>query len=57
MAYTITSENLDCEKSLGDSITSEELTEMGANIDALIAGGHIVDATTTKTAPSEGATK
>ena len=57
MAYTITSENLDCEKSLGDSITEAELLEMGANIDALISAGHIVDATTTKSAPSEGATK
>ena len=52
MAYTITSENLDCEKSLGDSITEEELLKMGANIPALIAAGHIKDATATKSAPS-----
>jgi hypothetical protein len=51
MAYTITSEYLDCDKSLGDSITEKELLEMGANIEALISAGHIVDATTTKSAP------
>ena len=51
MAYTITSENLDCAKSLGDSITEQELLKMGANIDALIAAGHIADAAKTKSAP------
>jgi hypothetical protein len=52
MAYKITSEYLDCDKSLGDSITEKELLEMGANIDALISAGHIKDETTTKSAPS-----
>lgn len=52
MAYTITSENLDCEKSLGDSITEAELIEMGANIEALISAGHIKDEAITKSAPS-----
>jgi hypothetical protein len=51
MAYTITSENLDCEKSLGDSITEAELIEMGANIEALISAGHIKDEAITKSAP------
>ena len=41
MAYKITSDRLDCKKSKGDSITDKELLAMGANIDALIAGGHI----------------
>jgi hypothetical protein len=43
MAYTITSDRLDCSKAEGDSITTEELLAMGANIDALIAGGHVSD--------------
>ena len=41
MAYTITSDRLDSPKQLGDSVTSEELLEMGADIEALIEGGHI----------------
>jgi len=51
MAYTITSESLDCDKSLGDSITEKELLEMGVNIEALISAGHIADEATTKSAP------
>ena len=51
MAYKITSDRLDCKKSLGDTITDKELLAMGANIDALIAGGHIEgDAATTPVA-------
>jgi len=57
MAYTITSDRLDCDKSLGDTITTEELLEMGADIAALISGGHITDATNKKPATSEGETK
>jgi hypothetical protein len=58
MAYIITSDRLDCDKAVGDSITAEELLEMEADIDALISAGHIADATTkTNSAPSEGATK
>lgn len=58
MAYTITSDRLDCEKSLGDTITTEELLEMGADIPALIEGGHIADATTSKKpATTEGEIK
>lgn len=41
MAYKITSNRLDCKKSLGDTITDKELLAIGANIDALVAGGHI----------------
>jgi hypothetical protein len=43
MAYTITSDRLDCAKAEGDSITAEELLAMGADIPALVAGGHISD--------------
>jgi hypothetical protein len=41
MAYTITSDRLDSPKKLGDSIIDEELLEMGANIEALVEGGHL----------------
>jgi hypothetical protein len=57
MAYTITSDRLDCDKSLGDTITTEELLEMGVDIPALISGGHITDATNKKPATPEGETK
>ena len=52
MAYTITSDRLDCAKAEGDSITSEELLAMGANIDALISGGHLSDGKEVKTTPA-----
>ena len=53
MAYTITSDRLDSPKKLGDSITDAELLEMGANIEALIEGGHIsADATKATPAPA-----
>jgi hypothetical protein len=42
MTYTIISNRLDCKKVEGDSITDKELLEMGANIEALIEGGHIL---------------
>jgi hypothetical protein len=65
MAYTITSDRLDSPKKLGDSITDEELLAMGANIEALIEGGHIstdgatVKPSTTPATPAtpEGATE
>ena len=58
MAYTITSDRLDCKKKQGDSITEKELSEMGANISALIAGGHITsDMAEKKTNVKEGATE
>jgi hypothetical protein len=53
MAYTITSDRLDSPKKLGDSITSEELLEMGANVEALVEGGHISpDGATVTPAPT-----
>jgi hypothetical protein len=57
MTYILNSDRLDCDKSLGDTITTEELLEMGANIEALILGGHITDATNKKPATTEGETK
>ena len=64
MSYTITSDRWDYAKVNGDSITDEELLAMGANIDALVVGGHITtNASAKATAPvaqpatTEGATK
>lgn len=61
MAYKITSDRLDCAKKPGDSITDKELLAIGANIDALVAGGHIEDdaakaAPTPKPIVEQGAT-
>jgi hypothetical protein len=50
-SYTITSDRLDSPKAEGDSITDTELLEMGANIEALIEGGHLSDGTAPKSAP------
>ena len=62
MTYIITSDRLDSPKKLGDAITDKELLAMGADIEALIEGGHISsDATkqetTTTPATSEGASE
>ena len=56
MAYTITSDRLDLSKKLGDSVTSEELLEIGANIAALIEGGHISEDGANATKSSEPTT-
>mgnify|MGYP000556155240 CR=1 FL=1 len=57
MAYKITSDRLDCAKSKGESITEKELLAMGANIEALIEGGHIeTDAVQVKPTVEQGAT-
>lgn len=40
MSYTITSDNFEG-KAKGESITEKELLELGVNIDALVASGHI----------------
>lgn len=56
MAYIITSDRLDCKKSQGDSLDDKELLAMGADISALIAGGHIKpDAASSKSVTKEGA--
>jgi len=42
MTYTIKSENLEVpNKKMGDKVTEQELLDLGANIDALVSGGHI----------------
>ena len=41
MAYTITSDRLDCPKAEGETITDQELLAMGVDIQALVEGGHI----------------
>ena len=51
-SYTITSDRLDSPKAVGDSITDTELLEMGANIEALISGGHLSDGKAPKSAPA-----
>lgn len=56
MAYKITSDRLDCAKKQGDSLTDKELLDMGANIDALISGGHIASDMQKITIVEEGAT-
>ena len=40
MSYTVTSDNFEAKKK-GESITEKELLELGLNIDALVAGGHL----------------
>lgn len=56
MPFIIKSDRLDCKKSQGDSISDKELLAMGANIDALVAGGHISpDAASSKPVTTEGA--
>ena len=56
MAYKIISDRLVCSKQQGDSITDKELLELGANIDALISGGHIASGVQNKPIVEEGAT-
>ena len=51
MTYTVTSEIF--VKPLGEQITEEELIALGANIPALIEGGHLSEVKPTKT-KSEG---
>jgi len=51
-SYTITSDRLDSPKAEGDSISDTELLEMGANIEALIEGGHLSDGTAPKATPA-----
>ena len=49
MNYTVTSDVFTPKKK-GESITEKELLELGVNIDALVAGGHIKNNATTKPA-------
>lgn len=52
MSYTVTSDNFVAKKS-GEQITEKELLELGANIDALVAGEHLKSNTTNKPAITE----
>ena len=52
MNYTVTSDVF-TPKEKGESITEKELLELGLNIDALLAGGHIGPKKITTTKKSE----
>lgn len=52
--YTVISDLEVCGKFQGDSLTEEELTDAGANVEALIEAGHIAPlAKAVKNAPTE----
>lgn len=48
MAYKVISGREVCGKKQGEILTLKELEDEGANIDALIVGGHIAASTTTQ---------
>ena len=52
MSYTVTSENFEAKKK-GEQITEKELLELGLNLDALVAGGHLKSNAPTKPATVE----
>jgi hypothetical protein len=57
MSYTVNSDRFAL-KAKGESVTDKELLEAGCNVQALVAGGHLVSAQTTKAVPTqEGDTK
>lgn len=57
MSYIVNSDRFVLKKK-GEAITEKELLEAGCNIDALVAGGHLVSAKTAVAAPTqEGETK
>lgn len=57
MTYTVNSDRFVLKKK-GESVTEKELLEAGCNIDALVAGGHLVSAKTAPAVPTqEGETK
>lgn len=57
MSYTVNSDRFVLKKK-GEAITEKELLEAGCNIDALVAGGHLVSAKTAVATPTqEGETK
>jgi hypothetical protein len=55
MSYTVTSDLEVCGKIKGDNLTAKDLEAAGADIDALVAAGHIKDSTAP--APFKPATK
>ena len=57
MTYTVNSDRFIL-KGKGESVSEKELLEAGCNIDALVAGGHLVSAKTAPAVPTqEGETK
>lgn len=52
MGYTVNSDRFAL-KNKGESVTDKELLEAGCNIEALVAGGHLVSAQTPKAAPTQ----
>lgn len=57
MAYIVNSDRFAL-KNKGESVSDKELLEAGCNIDALVAGGHLVSAKTAPAVPTqEGDTK
>jgi hypothetical protein len=52
MSYTVNSDNFVL-KAKGQSVSDKELLEAGCNVQALVAGGHLVSAQTTKVVPTQ----
>jgi len=57
MTYKIISSKGICGKKQGDTITTKELDDNKANIDALVSGGHIVKQASPVKPQQEGAKK
>ena len=58
MTFKVASDRTVCGKKQGEILTLKELIDAGANIEALIVGGHIVsNQITPKPAQEEGAKK
>lgn len=57
MTYKVTSGRGVCGKKQGETLTSQELEDAGANIEALVSGGHIVKQTNSVKPAQEGAKK
>ena len=52
MNYTVNSDRFAL-KAKGQSVTDKELLEAGCDIKALVAGGHLVSASTPKAVPTQ----
>jgi hypothetical protein len=53
MNYTVASDNFEAKK-FGETVTEKELLEIGVNIKALIAGGHLSSGKATPTTATQG---
>ena len=56
MSYTVNSDNFTLAKK-GATVADKDLLEAGCNIQALVAGGHLVSSKSTPTPAIEGETK